>query len=94
MTERNFMSQRSNANLVTDRNNLLNDTFEEDKIEDGDESQDDDQLNQLNIKSIKGDKMIVANVTLNDRYKLVERPKWLFNFENPHLEDKFKSYEL
>ena len=36
----------------------------------------------------------MANVTLNDRYQLVERPKWLFNFENPQLEYKFKNQEL
>ena len=48
-----------------------------------------DSFNKLNFDEVKDDKAIVKIAAQNDRYQLVERPRFLMNFESREWEGLF-----
>ena len=46
-------------------------------------------FNRRNFADYQDDRKIVKMAALNDKYKLVERPRFLFSFENTIWEGKF-----
>lgn len=53
------------------------------------ESYEDDEFNKHNFAEMKDDRAIVKIAATNDKYKLVERPRFLFSFETMTWENKF-----
>ena len=49
-------------------------------------------FNQRNFSDYQDDRKIVKLAALNDKYKLVERPRFLFSFENTTWENKFATW--
>jgi len=49
-------------------------------------------FNRRNFSDYQDDRKIVKIAALNDKYKLVERPRFLFQFENTTWESKFGTW--
>lgn len=49
-------------------------------------------FNRRNFNDYQDDRKIVKIAALNDRYKLVERPRFLISFENTTWESKFGAW--
>lgn len=54
-----------------------------------DERSMEDSFNKLNFDEVRDDKQIVKIAAQNDRYRLVERPRFLMNFESREWEGQF-----
>ena len=65
--------------LTEDRNSL-------------DGSFDDANFNRRNFSDYQDERKIVKLAALNDKYKLVERPRFLFSFETTTWETKFQTW--
>ena len=52
-------------------------------------SLDDHEFNKRNFAEMKDDRAIVKIAAINDKYKLVERPRFLFSFDTTTWESKF-----
>ena len=52
----------------------------------------DENFNRRNFSDYQDDRKIVKLAALNDKYKLVERPRFLFAFENTIWEGKFATW--
>ena len=50
--------------------------------------------NMIKFSDMKDDKQIVKSAAQNDRYGLVERPKFLFHFDLKEQEHKFYANQL
>lgn len=55
-------------------------------------SVEDVNFNRRNFSDYQDDRKIVKQAALNDKYKLVERPRFLFSFENYTWEAKFATW--
>lgn len=55
-------------------------------------SLEDINFNRRNFSDYQDDRKIVKLAALNDKYKLVERPRFLFQFENTIWEGKFATW--
>ena len=60
---------------------VQNDTHREQKSINDDSFEDDVGGNILKTNELKDDKQIVKSAAQNDRYQLVERPRFLISFE-------------
>lgn len=69
--------------MTSDRmSSLQNDTDRDEQKSLNDDSFDDDEAgNILKTNELKDDKQIVKSAAQNDRYNLVERPRFLISFE-------------
>ena len=69
--------------MTSDRmSSLQNDTDRDEQKSVNDDSFDDDEAgNILKTNELKDDKLIVKSAAMNDRYNLVERPRFLISFE-------------
>ena len=68
--------------MTSDRmSSVQNDTEREQKSINDDSFEDDVAGNILKTNELKDDKQIVKSAAQNDRYNLVERPRFLLSFE-------------
>lgn len=68
--------------MTSDRmSSVQNDTEREQKSINDDSFEDDVSGNILKTNELKDDKAIVKSAAQNDRYNLVERPRFLISFE-------------
>lgn len=68
--------------MTSDRmSSVQNDTEREQKSINDDSFEDDVAGNILKTNELKDDKQIVKSAAQNDRYNLVERPRFLISFE-------------
>lgn len=74
----------------SERDINVNDSHDDNNSMDGD--MEDVNFNRRNFSDYQDDRKIVKQVALNDKYKLVERPRFLFQFENTTWEPKFGAW--
>jgi len=72
---------------------MINESFKEAEDKQSlDASLEDISFNRNNFSDYQDDRKIVKIAALNDKYKLVERPRFLFLFENTTWESKFGAW--
>ena len=77
-----FRSIDEGGPMTSDRmSSVQNDTEREQKSINDDSFEDDVSGNILKTNELKDDKAIVKSAAQNDRYNLVERPRFLISFE-------------
>ena len=70
----------------------VDESFHDDNNKSLNGSVEDVNFNRRNFSDYQDDRKIVKLAALNDKYKLVERPKFLFSFENSTWEGKFATW--
>lgn len=86
------MSEESfgkNSVARSEREMNLNESLDVDDKASLDGSLEELDFNRRNFSDYQDDRKIVKFAALNDKYKLVERPRWLLNFSTATWESKF-----
>lgn len=86
-------SHDSNVNnsVARSEHEMLSESFTEDKNSlDG--SFEEVDFNRRNFSDYQDDRKLVKIAAVNDKYKLVERPRFLFSFETTTWENKFQTW--
>jgi len=90
-------SSSKNEGYITERDAddvLAAADSDEEKISEAANYNDGNEYDKRVLEDLKDDRAIVKKAALNDKYKLVERPKFLMNFETREWEGRYAATQF